>query len=214
MRNINIKIKRFLVLFAVNLFFLLIGIITFYLGETNFIVKADSIENFTEQVYVSAHYSDGTMGMYIDESYDSIEYAEKQVNYSYLQKTVVRSSGLSDEQSIVAVFLGDGFTINEQQEFLDRVEEMVEYMVTIEPFNYYKNYLTVYAVHSISNESGVSGELNGTFACSDSSGNPTTTLCTPVDSAAFICGHGKDTYYNSYYQIRSSANRVVLEMDE
>lgn len=43
-------------------------------------------------------------------------------------------------------------------------------MVTVEPFNYYKDYLTVYAVHCISNESGISGERNGKFACHDSSG--------------------------------------------
>lgn len=213
MRIINVKnSKKFLYLTVLSLFSLIAGIIAFCFGSTSIFAQANSFENIIDQAYLSAHYIDGTMGMIIDESYSSNEYAEVQADYSHLQKTIVRSSGLSDEQSIVAVFLGDGFTDSEQQDFLDRVGEIADYMVTVEPFNYYKNYLTVYAVHSISNESGVSGELAGTFACRDSSGNPTTAQCTPVDSSVFNCEHGRDTYYHSYYQWRSSANRVILEM--
>ncbi|HHV33564.1 MAG TPA: leucine-rich repeat protein [Acholeplasma sp.] len=108
--------------------------------------------------------------------------------------------------------MGDGFTIDEQQLFLDYVSQIANYMITVEPFNYYKDYLTVYALHSISKQSGISGEVDGYFACMDIFGNPATPQCTPIDSSEFNCIHGRDTFYNSYYQYRSSADRVILEM--
>lgn len=197
--------------------FLTLGAIAFCLGSKDIYAQVAEIEvhnntSTSNPAYLSVHYTDGTMGMIIDETSDLNDSVFEQANYENIKKTAVKSSGLPDEQSIVAVFLGDGFTAAEQTDFLNRVTEISNYMITIEPFNYYKNYLTVYAVHSISNESGISGEAGGKFACLDSAGNPATDKCTPVDSSVFNCEHGRDTYYHSYYQWRSSANRVILEM--
>lgn len=114
-----------------------------------------------DQPYLSVHYDDGTMGMILDETYDPNEIIFEPFSFTHLQRSTVRSSGRPDNQSIVAVFLGDGFAAGEQQAFLDRVTEAANYMITVEPFNYYKDYLTVYAVHSISNESGASRDHGG-----------------------------------------------------
>lgn len=169
--------------------------------------------NVLDQAYLSVHYADGTMGMVLDETYDPNTIPIESRSFTHLQRSTVRSSGKPDNQSIVAVFLGDGFTKGEQQTFLDRVTEAANYMITVAPLDLYKDYLTVYAVHSISNQSGVSGEVDGVFACRNSEGNPATPQCTPVDSSVFNCMHGRDTFYHSYYQWRSSAGRVILEMD-
>ena len=32
----------------------------------------------------------------------------------------------------------------------------------------------------------------------------------PIDSSEFNCIHGRDTFYNSYYQYRSSADKLFL----
>ena len=68
--------------------------------------------------------------------------------------------------------------------------------------------MTVYAVKCISNESGVSGELDGTFACHNSLKEPATDLCSP-SNGLFLCGHGKDTYFKSYYKYREGTERTA-----
>ena len=195
-----------------------IGISVFAYGDNNEIIADDEIETITpisDEAYLSVHYSDGTMGMIIDETIDSNEVVADSFSINSnvnIQKTTVVSSGKPDNESIVAVFLSEGFTSGEQNAFVDRVREIANYMVTVEPFNYYKDYLTVYAIHCPSNESGISGESDGAFACHDDFRNPATTSCTPND-ATFNCSHGKDTFFNAYYRWRTSANRVILEME-
>lgn len=234
MRNTSInRGKKFFRIVILSIFVLVAVVLAMNLGEGIAYAHEPEIECFDnsdyehssevkvsningnivlDQAYLSVHYADGTMGMVIDETYDPDEIIFEPFSFTHLQRSTVRSSGKPDNESIVVVFLGDGFTTSEQQTFLDKVTEISNYMITVAPFDLYKEYLTVYAAHSISNESGVSGEVGGVFACRDLSGNPSTPQCTPVDSSVFNCTHGKDTFYNSYYQWRSSANRVILEM--
>ena len=67
-----------------------------------------------EQAYLSVHYADGTMGTLVDETYDPNAPPEMETdNFTHLQmSTTDISSGKPDNQSIVVVFLGDGFTAN------------------------------------------------------------------------------------------------------
>lgn len=150
MKILNTKKNyKMIILFSASLMVLMIGLFFLGLGNVKSYAQMYEISNnlISDQAYLSAHYTDGTMGMIVDETYTLDDEITTQASYANLQKTTVMSSGLSDEQSIVAVFLGDGFTVNEQQLFLDHVTEISNYMVTVEPFCYYKNYLTVYAVH-------------------------------------------------------------------
>ena len=195
---------------------LIIGIAI--LSFNNVIVNASKVNNeliinekTSKESYLSVFYSDGTMGMIVDETSTNDELSSATLSYENLNKKLVMSSGKPDDQSIVVVFLGEGFTTEEQELFLNKVEEAANYMVTVEPFNYFKDYLTVYAVHCISKESGISGEIDGKFACYDSAGNPATNKCTP-NNGTFRCSHGKDTFFNAYYAWRDSAKRVILEM--
>lgn len=80
-------------------------------------VITDEISYSSEEAYLSVHYSDGTMGMVIDETYTNDEVSAASLSYEHLERSTVMSSGKSDNQSIVAVFLGDGFTADEQDVF-------------------------------------------------------------------------------------------------
>ena len=166
-----------------------------------------------ENIFISTHNIDGSMGGYIDTSFDiSSERKDNQRNINNLQKHTILSSGKPDNESIVAVFLGDGFTQNEQNYFLSKVEEIADFMVEFEPFVYYKDYITIYAIECVSNESGISGEVNGEFACLNNNQNPTTLACTPYDDI-FNCIHGKDTYFHTHYKYDMQAERVLLNMN-
>ena len=132
------------------LLIVLLGLITianssisvFAYGGNNEIIADDEIEPITsisDEAYLSVHYSDGTMGMIIDETINSNEVLADSVSINSnvsIQKTTVMSSGRPDSESIVAVFLSEGFTSGEQNTFVDRVREIANHMVTIEPFNY------------------------------------------------------------------------------
>lgn len=77
-------------------------------------------------------------------------------------------SGRPDEYSIVISIMGDGFTSSEQDLFIDKAQEMVDYMFGnestgipgIAPFNEYKSLFTVYAIEVISEESGVNKDVD------------------------------------------------------
>ena len=77
-------------------------------------------------------------------------------------------SGRPDEYSIVISIMGDGFTSSEQDLFIDKAQEMVDYMFGnettgipgIAPFNEYKSLFTIYAIEVISEESGVNKDVD------------------------------------------------------
>lgn len=79
----------------------------FACDSNNEIIANDEIEGITSmsnEAYLSVHYSDGTMGMIVDETIDSDEATINSINNEDIQKTTVISSGRPDSESIVAVF--------------------------------------------------------------------------------------------------------------
>ncbi len=167
-----------------TLFLVLFPLISFFVLKSN-IIEVNGEES-EEQVYETFKTSDG---------YDV---------------TKVLNSGSPDEESIVIVFLAEGFTKDEQDVYLDKVVQFTEYIKNVKPFSYFYDYITIYATHTISNESGVSGEDGkGKFTCSDSNGNPTTNLCTPTNSV-FNCEHGRDTIFKAFHLWSTAEKRVLL----
>ncbi|WP_309610142.1 M64 family metallopeptidase [Flavobacterium sp.] len=51
--------------------------------------------------------------------------------------------------------LGDGYTINEQQSFVDKATILIDDLFSQEPWSNYKNYFNIFAIKVISNESGI-----------------------------------------------------------
>ncbi|MCL2586632.1 MAG: M64 family metallo-endopeptidase [Firmicutes bacterium] len=70
-------------------------------------------------------------------------------------------SGKSDEDSIVVVLMGDGFTAGQQGDFMNHAIGVAQFMIGFYPFNLFEDLFTVYAIQVISNESGVSRRISG-----------------------------------------------------
>lgn len=72
-------------------------------------------------------------------------------------------SGRPDNESIVITIMGDGFTSNQQNDFITAAEGIVNSILGnpltgeqgIYPYNLFRDVFTVYAIEVISNESGV-----------------------------------------------------------
>ena len=68
---------------------------------------------------------------------------------------VLQKTG-NDANRNVWLFIGDGYTKEQQEKFLQDVRERVEKILLIEPYKSYKDALNIYAIEAVSNESGVS----------------------------------------------------------
>jgi hypothetical protein len=62
--------------------------------------------------------------------------------------------GGADADSIVVTIMGDGFTASEQDLFITKARQEVDYLTDKHPYKTFKNKFSVYAVKAISNQSG------------------------------------------------------------
>nr|WP_301538551.1 cell wall-binding repeat-containing protein [Bifidobacterium sp. DSM 109963] len=63
---------------------------------------------------------------------------------------------VDDDNAFVMLFMGDGYTKDEQAQFLQHVKERTQALLRLEPYRQYSNYINVYAMCVESKESGVS----------------------------------------------------------
>ena len=127
--------------------------------------KAIESDENIERNYIEVFNSDGTMNKIETSVLNANETFTRNIQeYEEFETVKVLDSGKPDENSIVLVFMGDGFTVDEQNIFLEEVNKLTnnlfgnyeENIKGIYPFNLFKEFATVYAVKVISNESGVS----------------------------------------------------------
>ena len=150
--------------------------ITLFIGNNiNNFVKANAISNLNDSTNLECEDKNSLSIETDDIDTKSILI----IDYDELEKQIIRDNNKSDDKSLVAVFLSDGFTENEKSLFYQKVSDAANYMLTVRPFNYYAAYIKVYAVFCPSKQSRLSGELNGEFACRKKNGEPATTKCTP-----------------------------------
>ncbi len=64
------------------------------------------------------------------------------------------------------VIMGDGYTVDEQDDFLDTASNIASYLFSISPWSEYKNYFNVYAIKVISPQSGIK-HANTASDCDD-----------------------------------------------
>ena len=74
------------------------------------------------------------------------------------KKLVFGNENLADEDTLVLVMYGDGFTCDEQDAFYTVAYEMAEYIIETSPWDEVADSLKIYAVGCISEESGIKGE--------------------------------------------------------
>ncbi len=72
----------------------------------------------------------------------------------------LQTTGPSEDR-LDLVFLGDGYTASQQEDFAEDVDWVVDYLLNIEPYSAYTGLFNVWRIDTISNDSGVSHDESG-----------------------------------------------------
>lgn len=115
-----------------------------------------------------------------------------------MQKTtfpvhVIHKAG-DDKENFVIVIMGDGYTLEEQDKFLQDAAEKARGMLTWSPYKEYSDRINIYAVQAVSNESGIS-EYGGKS----------------VDTYFHVAAYGKALGFTSGGTDKAKALRAELE---
>lgn len=115
-----------------------------------------------------------------------------------MQKTtfpvhVIHKAG-DDKENFVIVIMGDGYTAEEQDKFLQDAAEKARGMLTWSPYKEYSDRINIYAVQAVSNESGIS-EYGGKS----------------VDTYFHVAAYGKALGFTSGGTDKAKALRAELE---
>ena len=106
---------------------------------------------------------------------------------------VIHKAG-DDKENFVIVIMGDGYTLEEQDKFLQDAAEKARGMLTWSPYKEYSDRINIYAVQAVSNESGIS-EYGGKS----------------VDTYFYVAAHGKALVFTSGGTDKAKALRAELE---
>ena len=87
-------------------------------------------------------------------------------NYAQVFEVVPIQNSGDPNKYINLVIMGDGYTVDQQDDFLLTATNISNYLFTISPWSEYKNYVNVYAIKVIANESGVK-HANTASDCDD-----------------------------------------------
>ena len=66
----------------------------------------------------------------------------------------------NDRENLVLLLLGDGYTQDQQQQFLQEAREQLDRLMSLEPYSRLAHRINVYAVPAVSNDAGLSSENN------------------------------------------------------
>lgn len=106
---------------------------------------------------------------------------------------VIHKAG-DDKENFVIVIMGDGYTAEEQDKFLQDAAEKARGMLTWSPYKEYSDRINIYAVQAVSNESGIS-EYGGKS----------------VDTYFHVAAHGKALVFTSGGADKAKTLREELE---
>ena len=106
---------------------------------------------------------------------------------------VIHKTG-DDRENFVIVIMGDGYTAEEQDKFLQDAAEKARGMLTWSPYKEYSDRINIYAVQAVSNESGIS-EYGGKS----------------VDTYFHVAAYGKALVFTSDGTDKAKALRAELE---
>ena len=106
---------------------------------------------------------------------------------------VIHKAG-DDKENFVIVIMGDGYTADEQDKFLQDAAEKARGMLTWSPYKEYSDRINIYAVQAVSNESGIS-EYGGKS----------------VDTYFHVAAYGKALGFTSGGTDKAKALRAELE---
>lgn len=78
-------------------------------------------------------------------------------------RLVFGDKNLADEDAMILTIFGDGYTAEEQDKFYSDAQSQAEYLVNSSPYDEFKDTFKIYAIGTISNESGVKGDKAATY---------------------------------------------------
>lgn len=78
-------------------------------------------------------------------------------------KKVYGRDDLADEDAFVLLMFGDGFTADQQDKFYESAEENAEYIMKTSPWDEFSDVVKIYALGTISEEEGATGENTETY---------------------------------------------------
>ncbi|MGN0374808.1 MAG: M64 family metallopeptidase [Butyrivibrio sp.] len=78
-------------------------------------------------------------------------------------RLVYGDSSLPDEEALVLLILGDGFTLTEQEDFYQAAEDTADYMMNYSPYDEFQDTIKIYAISTVSNESGARGDAASSY---------------------------------------------------
>ena len=107
---------------------------------------------------------------------------------------VIHKTG-DDRENFVIVIMGEGYTKEQQEKFLQDATEKVQGMLTWSPYKEYSDRINIYAIQTVSNEAGV-GVMN-------SNTNP--------DTCFHVQTYGKSCYLPNDGEEKARALRAELE---
>lgn len=76
---------------------------------------------------------------------------------------VYGNADLADEDAFVLLVLGDGFTENEQDKFYKEAKKTANYIMQTSPYDEFEDIIKIYALGTISKESGARGDSASTW---------------------------------------------------
>lgn len=68
---------------------------------------------------------------------------------------VIHKTG-NDKENFVIVIMGDGYTAQQQDQFVEDATQKAQGMLTWSPYKEYSDRINIYAIQTISNETGIS----------------------------------------------------------
>ena len=93
----------------------------------------------------------------VEESDDEITVDAQEVEDESLvgeKKLVYGDASLSDADAFVLTMFGDGFTADQQDDFYTNAKSIAEYVMKTSPYDEFSDIIKIYAIGTISNESG------------------------------------------------------------
>lgn len=105
------------------------------------------------------------------------------------------------------VFMGDGYTVSQQSQYITDVNAIIEKMFTTTPFKEYRSFFNVYAIHVISVDSGAK-HPNTAVDCNTA--NPQVPVSSPVTALSATFDYGS-THRLLYCTNTSAINNILQQ---
>ena len=93
--------------------------------------------------------------LFLTFSGDMVMAADTETQKTTFPVHVIHKAG-DDKENFVIVIMGDGYTAEQQDQFLEDVKRKAQGMLSWSPYKEYSDRINIYAVQVVSNESGIS----------------------------------------------------------